>query len=272
MGKAAPALSVVSSGEEAEGRVRSLTRALALLRLVAQKGGTRGIGLVDLARLAGLHKSTVYRLASVLVREGFLARDEDSEKFRLGIATLELGSTYISNLTLRQEALPVLQRLMEETNETVHLGVIDQGQVVYIEKVLAPQNVIVHTQIGQRESVHSTALGRAILASMPEEAIERIIKVGLVARTKRTVTDPAEFRQALAEIRRAGYALNFQENREHINGAAAPIFDHTARPVAGIVISGLMQRLPKARLRELGLRLKAAAGEISRRMGYLGAS
>ncbi len=272
MGKTVPALSVVSTSEEAEGGVRSLTRALSLLRLVAQRGGTRGIGLVELAKLAGLHKSTVYRLASVLVREGFLARDEDSERFRLGIATLELGSSYLNNLTLRQEALPVLQRLMEETKETVHLGTIDQGQVVYIEKVQAPQNVIVHTQIGQREDAHSTALGRAILAYMPEETIERIIKGGLVAKTKRTVTDPAEFRLALAEIRRTGYALNLQENREHINGTAAPVFDHTAKPVAGIVISGLMQRLPKARLRELGLRLKAAAGEISRRMGYLGTS
>ncbi|MDR1935999.1 MAG: IclR family transcriptional regulator [Candidatus Accumulibacter sp.] len=256
-------------GQKGEKGVRSLQRALTLLRIVAREGGNGGLGLVALSRLAGLHKTTVYRLASVLVTEGFLVRNPETDCYRLGLAVLDLGSSYLGNLTLRQEALPYINDLMKEADETVHLGVRDGNAVIYIEKVQAPANVIAHTRIGQRESVHVTALGKALLAFSDPADVEEVIAGGLPARTKHTVTVPAQFRAVLEEVRRNGYAINLEENHEHINAVAAPIFDHSGKPIAGIVVSGLVQRLPLARLRELGERTKVAATAISRQMGYI---
>jgi DNA-binding IclR family transcriptional regulator len=264
---------VINQGSHSAGNgekgVRSLQRAFTLLRTVAREGGSDGLGLVTLSRLAGLHKATVYRLASVLVAEGFLVRSPETDRYRLGLAVLELSSSYLSNLTLRQETLPYINDLMKEADETVHLGVRDGNTVIYIEKVQAPTNVIVHTRIGQRESVHVTALGKALLAFSDSVDVEKIIASGLSARTKHTVTDPIRFRAVLDAVKRDGYAINLEENREHINGVAAPIFDHTGKPIAGIVVSGLAQRLPPSRLRELGERVKVAAAAISRHMGYV---
>jgi IclR family transcriptional regulator, acetate operon repressor len=253
---------------DGEKSVRSLQRAFSLLRIVARDGGSNGLGLVALSRLAGLHKTTVYRLASVLVTEGFLARHPETDCYRLGLAVLELGSSYLSNLTLRQEALPYISELMKEADETVHLGVRDGNTVIYIDKVEAPANVIVHTRVGHRESVSVTALGKALLAFSDPADAEQVIASGLISMTKHTVTDPARFRATLEAVKRDGYAINLEENREHINAVAAPIFDHTEKPVAGIVVSGLVQRLPLARLREIGERTKTAAVAISRRMGH----
>jgi IclR family acetate operon transcriptional repressor len=114
-----------------------------------------------------------------------------------------------------------------------------------------------------------TALGKALLAFSDSMEVEKVIASGLPARTKYTVTDPTRFRAVLEAVKRDGYAINLEENHEHINAVAAPIFDHTGKPVAGIVVSGLMQRLPLSRLRELGERMKTAAAAISRQMGHI---
>ncbi|GHU35407.1 IclR family transcriptional regulator [Betaproteobacteria bacterium] len=244
-----------------------MQRALSLLWLVAHEGSD-GLGLLALSRLAKLHKTTVYRLASVLVTEGFLIRDPVTDCYRLGLAVLDLSSSYLGNLTLRQEALPYLSDLMKEADETVHLGVRDGNSVIYIEKVRAPASVIAHTRVGQREGAHATAIGKVLLAFSDPADVEEVIAAGLDAMTKHTVTDPVQFRSVLEAVRRDGYAINIGENHEHINAVAAPIFDHTGKPIAGIVVSGLVQRLPLTRLRELGERMKTAAFAISRHMGY----
>ncbi|GHU20935.1 IclR family transcriptional regulator [Betaproteobacteria bacterium] len=244
-----------------------MLRALSLLRIVADKGNG-GLGLLALSRLAGLHKTTVYRLASVLVTEGFLVRDPVTDCYRLGVAVLDLSSSYLGNLTLRQEALPYLSDLMKEADETVHLGVRDGNSVIFIEKVQAPTNVIAHTRVGQRESIHAIAIGKAMLAFSDPADVEEVITAGLDAKTKHTVTDPVQFRAGLEVIRHDGYAITVEENHEHISAVAAPIFDHTGKPIAGIAVSGLVQRLPLARLRELGERTKVAASTISRLMGH----
>jgi DNA-binding IclR family transcriptional regulator len=160
---------------------------------------------------------------------------------------------------------------MTTTNETVHLGILDKHEVVYIEKIEAPANVIVHTRIGHREMAHCTALGKAMLAFVPEEEIEAVIAAGLSVRTRTTITDPRKLRAALALVRKRGFAVNLEESRELVNAVAAPIFDRNGSPVAAIVISGLKQRLPMERLLELGLLLKQTAAQVSIRMGFVAA-
>jgi len=238
------------------------------LKAVASHAGPRGVGLAELTEATGLHKSTVHRLVGVLLREELLSREPDTDRYRLGVAALELGGAYLERLTPRREAMPYLERLMMQTNETVHLGLLDKHEVVYIEKIEAPANVIVHTRIGHREMVHCTALGKAMLACTSAKGVGAVVAPGLPGRTRNTITDARKWRTALALVRKRGFAVNVEESRELVNGVAAPIFDRSAHPVAAIVISGLKQRLPMERLLELGLLLKQTAAQISARLGH----
>lgn len=248
--------------------VRALSRGIEVLKAIAADRMGRGLGLIELAQATGLHKSTAHRIVGVLVREGLLSRDAENDRYRLGVAALELGGAYLERLTPRREAMPFLERLMVETHETVHLGIIDHHEVVYIEKIEAPLNVIVHTRIGHREMVHCTALGKAMVAFLPPREIAAVIARGLPARTANTITRAEKFEAALALVRKRGFAVSMEESRELVHGVAAPIFDRNGYPVAAIVISGLKQRLPLERLQKLGVRLKETAAEISARMGF----
>jgi IclR family acetate operon transcriptional repressor len=248
--------------------VRALSRGIEVLKAVAADRTARGLALMEIAHATSLHKSTAHRLVGVLVREELLIRDEENERYRLGVAALELGGAYLDRLTPRREAMPFLEKLMVQTNETVHLGVLEGHEVLYVEKIEAPANVIVHTRIGHREQVHCTALGKAMLAYLPERDLEAIVARGLPARTRNTITDPVKLRAVLAQVRKRGYAVSLEESRELVHAVAATILDHRAYPVAAVVISGLKQRLPSERLQELGVLLKEAAIAISSRMGY----
>lgn len=248
--------------------VRALSRGLAILKAVAQDGGARGVSLSALAELTGMHKSTVHRLVNVLARERLLWRDPDDDRYRLGIATLELGGAYLDRLTPRKVALPYLEQLMTKTQETVHLGILDDYEVVFIEKIEAPSNVIVHTRIGRRDLIHCTAIGKAMLAYLPERDVEAVIERGLSSRTSATTTDARKLRAVLALVRKRGFAVNLEESRELIHAVAAPIFDRLAHPIAAIAISGLKQRLPSDRLLALGGLLRDTADQISAQLGH----
>jgi IclR helix-turn-helix domain len=143
---------------------RSVERALKILLTVGKQGAGRGLGLLEIGREVGLHKSTAHRLVSVLMKEGFLQQDPETERYRLGLSALDVGSHYLENLTIRQHAAPHLSRLMAETNETVHLCILDDGEVVYIDKIESPGSVVVHTRIGGRQPAHCSAVGKAIFA------------------------------------------------------------------------------------------------------------
>ena len=268
----APTLRAVEAARllPAQGDVRALSRGLTILKVIARDGGPRGVNLIGLCKATGLHKSTVHRIVGVLLREELLSREPETERYRLGVGALELGGAYLDRLTPRREALPYLEQLMVQTNETVHLGILDRYEVVYVEKIEAPANVIVHTRIGHREMVHCTAMGKAILAFMSEREIDEVIARGLPTRTAATITDARKLRAALALARKRGFAVNAEESRELVNAVAAPIFDRKADPVAAIVISGLKQRLPMERLLELGGLLKQTAALVSARMGHTG--
>jgi len=245
-----------------------VARALGILMVVGRSGGPGGLGLIEIASHAGLHKSTTHRLVAALSKEGFLHQDSDTGRYRLGLSALEIGSLFLTNLTLRELAAPHLSRLMTETDESVHLCLLDDGEIVYIDRVESRGSPIIFTRIGIRQPAYCTAVGQAMLAFLPAGEVDEVLARGMPARTKNTITNPRKFRERLAAIRGAGYAVSIGQNREHINAVAAPIFDRKGRPVAGMVVSGLGQRLTPARLPGIGLLLKQAADLVSRQMGY----
>ncbi|WP_231618734.1 IclR family transcriptional regulator [Nonomuraea sp. SBT364] len=242
----------------------SLRRALVVLEHVRDHNG---LTLTQLAEAVGLPKSTVLRLAAPLVDACLLERDRKTGAFRLGHGSLRLGQAYLSTLDLRSVAAEESHRLMSEVRETVHLVVYDPPHVVYIDKVENQANVRMASRIGSRGPLHSTAVGKAILAWQPDETVEELIAAGLPGATPHTITDPARLRAELASVRRRGYSVDDRENEPEVRCVGAPIFNHHDAVTAAISVSGLTSRITAARVRELGPLVAGAAARISRKLG-----
>ncbi|MFB4277126.1 IclR family transcriptional regulator [Nonomuraea sp. MTCD27] len=226
--------------------------------------GHSGLSLTQLSEAVGLSKSTVLRLTVPLVEARLLDRDRRTGTYRLGHGTLRLGQAYLATLDLRAVAAEESHRLMSEVRETVHLVVYDPPHVVYIDKVENEANVRMASRIGSRGPLHSTAVGKAILAWQPEEILAELV---LEPRTRRTITDVERLRAELAHIRRRGYAVDDRENEPEVRCVAAPIFNHDDAVTAAVSVSGLTSRITAARVRELGPLVAGAAARISRKLG-----
>jgi len=219
-----------------------------------------------------MSRSTVYRLLTTLATGGYVTQDLVSpKKYRLGFRILELASSLLDGIELRQQALPFLQELRDLANETVHLVVMDGGQVTYVDKVECSQAVRMHSAIGRQGFAHSTAVGKAMLAFMPWETVACILEEhGLPACTPQTITDEETLRKDLEKVRQQGYAVDDVENEEGVRCVGAPIFDHRSKPVAALSVSGPAFRVTLERVQELSVPVKATAIKISRQLGYLG--
>ncbi|SEM69344.1 IclR family transcriptional regulator [Nonomuraea pusilla] len=239
----------------------SLRRALTVLEHVRDRGA---LSLGQLAEAVGVSKSTVLRLAAPLVEARLLDRDPGTGAYRLGHGALLLGQSYLATLDLRAVAAEECRRLMEEVGETVHLVVHDHPHVVYVDKVENRTNVHMASRIGSRAPMHSTAVGKAVLAWQPEEALAGLT---LEPRTRHTITDQEGLRAELAQVRRRGYAVDDRENEPEVRCVGAPIFNHLDAVVAAVSVSGLGSRVTAARVRELGPLVARAAARISGRLG-----
>ncbi|MER5865918.1 IclR family transcriptional regulator [Kitasatospora sp. NPDC002040] len=246
----------------------SLRRALAVLEHVRDHSGVAaGLSLTSVAESLGLAKSTVLRLAEPLVEAQLLSRDRESGHFRLGPGSLMLGQAYLVGLDLRTVAAEESHRLMHEVGGTVHLCVPDPPHVVYIDKVENETAVRMASRIGSRAPMYRTAVGKAMLAWLPEDAFTAVVAAGLPPSTTRTLTEPASLRAELARIRTRGYAVDDRENEPEVRCVAAPVFDHTDTVTGALSVSGLTSRITAARVRVLGPAVAASALRVSRALG-----
>lgn len=246
---------------------QTLDRALNVLMAIASNG-SRGLSLAECTGILGYSKPTTHRILRALADRGFVRIDEQQGTYSLGLTTLQLGMEYLEQLDLRREALPLLRELADECGETVHLGVLQGHDVVYIEKVESVHAVRMFSQVGHTMPNYSTGIGKAILAFLPEERLQAALPEQLERRTDATIVDREELLRHLAEIRARGWSTDDIENEEGIRCAGAPVFDHTGEACAGISVAGPDSRVTAERLPELGRRTKATAEEISRRIGH----
>ncbi len=248
--------------------ILSVLRAARLLELIGDLGEG---GVSDLARRLGWTKSTVHRFASTLTRIGYLEQDAKTGRYRLGLRLFELGNSAIRARELRHQAVPILEALMQATQETVHLAVLDEArmEVVYVHKVEPPQAIRLYTEIGAHHPAYCAATGKAILAFLPEARRARLLQgATLRPATPRTIVDPDVLVTHLAEIRQRGYAVDDEEYREGVRGVAAPVFDHTGQVVAAVNVGGPASRLTPERITMLAPLVQQAASEIASNLGY----
>jgi IclR family acetate operon transcriptional repressor len=249
-------------------RIRVLDRAFRLLGLLSD-GNPRT--LTAISQDLGMSNSTVFRLLATLEEHGFVQRDGNTGKYRLGLSCLELSRAYYDGNDIRRNALPELEALRDRTSETVHLGVMDNMEVVYLEKLHGHHAIgLMTSRVGGRAPAYCTGLGKAILAHIsPEEVRAYYLQRGLKSFTERTIKSVDDLLEHLEEVRRQGYAFDRGEHEHEVRCVAAPIFDISGKPVAAISVSGPAARLePIDRQQEIIRMTVEAARTISRRLGY----
>lgn len=244
----------------------SLHNALNILKSFSVESPLKGI--TDLSRELGLGKSTVHRLVTTLANEGFLVKDKESQKYRLGYAVLSLSGVMTNTLDLHNESLPFLQNLVDRVNETASVCILDGHHVLYLLKVECRQPVRFLTYAGRRNPLHTTSSGKVLLAHQDQAFIDAYMKHHLKKYTEHTVTDPARLSEMLASIRHTGYAITREEMVEGVNSIAAPIRDYSGKVIAAVTVVGPKQRFNPARIEFLIPHVMEAARDISAQMGY----
>ncbi len=245
---------------------KTVERALDILLAFLREG--QELGITDLSRTLQLPKGTVHRLVSTLGAKGFLAKNEATGKYRLGLSVFRLGSTFLNQMEVRAAALPVLHELARITGETVNLNIARDRRRVCIEKVESSHDIRHFVELGRPLPLYCGASGKVLLAFLPDEEIEAVIAEGLRPLTPRTITDPHRLRRELAEIRRRGYAVSRDERVEGASAVSAPIYDSTGRVVAGLTISGPTYRFTPERVAQFIELVQQGAARISASLGY----
>ena len=251
-------------------RVQVLDRALAALAILANRSNE--ISLAELCTSLKLHKSTVHRLMMVLEQHRLVVKNPDTGRYRLGLRLFELGSKAIEGLDLRGRARPYLDRLQNKFGETVFFCILDDGQVFYVEKVESQQSVRTACNVGSRAPAYCTAVGKAMLAELPEAEVQQIVRRwGLKAVTPNTITTPAALKAELKAVCARGYAIDDEEKEEGLRCIGTAVRAHSGKLIAAMSISGPAFRMTKERIPEIGAALMQAAAKLSAELGYGGA-
>jgi IclR family KDG regulon transcriptional repressor len=250
--------------------INSLQRGLSLLHLFADS--QNGFSAGEIAKLSALPVSTVHRFLMNLTSAGYLNCDGNGD-YHLGIACVSLGQAALAQLDLRRLSLPYLQELNHRTRETVHLTVRFGLSAVYVEKLDSPEPLRIHSRIGAAIPLYCTAVGKVLLAYLPEQEQAGVLdRIEMRRFTPNTAGSPQELQTHLQLVRKNGYACDLEEHEAHIRCVAAPIRDHTGAVNASLSITGPAVRMGVARLRQLGPLTREVGLLISRDLGYRDAS
>ena len=246
--------------------INSVVQALRILEFIILE--SREVELKFLSKKLRMSLSTLYRYLLTLVESGYLVRTP-SGGYLPGFKIVELGMHVLGTVNLREIARPYLVELMQKTGHTVHLVLRDGNEGVYVDKIEGLRTLPMVSKVGMRMSLYSTGFGKAILAYLSPEEIEKYIcEVPLVAKTLNTVTDPDRLREELLRIRERGYSFDNQENEEGVCCIGAPIFGSLGQVIGAVSIAGHYLRFQDEAERELlASEVKSTAARISVLLG-----
>lgn len=224
--------------------------------------------LTEISEQLNFYKSTVHNSLAALAHRGFIQKDAATEKYSLTIKLFELGSVVLQNLDIRKLSHPVMEALEAEFGETVHLGILSGFEVLSIEQMETARSLRPTMFVGKRAPLHCTAVGKALLAHMPADAVAQLARDGLLrSYTAQTITDRQQLLAALDAIRSQGFAIDDREHEDDVRCAAAPIWDHNNQVAASLSISGPAVRMDETRTAAMAQRLKTECGKLSKKMG-----
>lgn len=247
--------------------IQSVLRATRILRAFSSRKSELGVS--ELSRLTGLHKTTVYRLLVTLEQESFVRHSPDNDKYKLGPALIQLGRLALDGIDLVKQALPHMRAVVDETDESVMLEIWDEDRALVIASVDGRRLSRVNAGVGSRMPAHSTAGGKVLLAFLPGEEIDRVIARGLKRYTQNTITDRESLLIELEKVRARGIAFDCEELDIGTCAISAPIFDHSGRVAAAITVAGPTQRLHVGKEDDIAELVQRAAMSVSRGLGYV---
>jgi len=245
--------------------IEVMGKIFAVLEYFVENGGSqRAVSFADLARSVPFARSTVHRILYSLEKLGYVQKDEFRSRYELAPKFLELTAPANHFRRLQSISRSVMQQLLLRFGETINLGVLDDNQVTYIEVLQSPSSLRIAAVPGERNPVHCTALGKAMLAFLPETEIHRLCEHSpLIRRTPKTITQKKHLLEHLSSVRERAVALDMEENVTGVICIASPIFDQQGKVIAGISVSGPASRmLPK--LAPVQEEIRNAALDLSR--------
>src|ERR1700756_411727 len=245
----------------------AVERALAMLEAVAHE--PEGLSNADISRKLQIPKSSASYILRTLETQGYLNRDENSGKYRVGLKILSLSRGALSGIDVREVALPIMRHLVEKTSLTCHLAILDGPEAVYIEKVEPPGFIRMDTWVGRRMRVHATSVGKALVAHIPENRLEKIIgERAMEKRTAKTITTLPRLLKSLEKVREQGYAVDDEENNMGARCLGAPIFNQHGVIEASLGLRSTIHEVNAQTMPRILEALKDAARHISMQLGY----
>ncbi|MDQ0470654.1 IclR family transcriptional regulator [Labrys wisconsinensis] len=249
--------------------LRSVGRALDVLQALG-RGSTNGMTVAEVAEAVGVSKSTAFALLQALIGRGFVSdsRVGGSRLYRLGMALIHLGDRAVQEIGISQVATPILNQLAEATGMTARLAILDEGYAVAIARVDAPGIFRLASSLGRRELPHCSAVGKALLARLPQDKLMPLLQaIGLPRRTERTLVEPARLIEDLALTSWRGYAVDDEEDNLGVLCVGAAVYDRNEEAVAAVSVTTIKLDRGDIEVAKLGATVRAHADRISQLIG-----
>jgi DNA-binding IclR family transcriptional regulator len=245
--------------------LQSVQNGLRIVKLFTQERPVWGI--TEIARKLQLTKSSVSRMVTDLVSEGFLQKEQN--KYTLGFSLLSISGVITSHLEIHRESKEILKKLADDLGETAHISVLEGNEITYVHKIECKDPVPLFSSIGKKNPVSCTSSGKVLLSYQKNEIIDRIIEAGLPRRGPNSVTNPDQLKDQLLLIKEQGYSICINEWDEDSVSIAAPVRDYTGDVVAAISVAGTRARIDDKIIDSFTATIIKAANEVSIQLGFI---
>jgi IclR family KDG regulon transcriptional repressor len=245
----------------------TLASGLAVLEFVALVGQKKGVTLKEVTKAMGIHRSNAYRYLRTLVDEGWLEYDAEMSRYHLGRKPVQIAGASLQQEDLRAIARPFLEKLAQETCLAVHLGVLSDSSIIYMDKVESNSPIQMRSRPGMTAPLYCTAMGKAILAMFSPQRVRTLVGDRMSQRAPNTITSLDELMLDLTQIRERGFSLDQEENEEGIGCVAAAIYDYEDKVVGAVSLSTLIQNLSPYNVNVFSERVMKTARRISQSLG-----
>ncbi len=242
-------------------KVKSLYKAIKLLDYFT--GDVTEIGVTELAEKSGMLKSSVHNILSTYELCGFVERNNQTNKYHLGIKILELSNQLYRNNDIRQIMRPYMEKIVSQVGENMYLGRLYGNEVIYLDAVFPKDVISGRNMVGIRAKSYCTGIGKAMLAFESEEVIDEVIRGGLKAFTESTITDGDRLKAELEKIRQIGYAEDNMEHEYGVRCVAVPIRNYEGKVVAACSLSGPSLRFTDEKIEEYSKKIKSVVEKCS---------
>ncbi|MGE5398558.1 MAG: IclR family transcriptional regulator [Chitinophagales bacterium] len=246
--------------------IQSVDRALTILCFFDHH--VQELGITEIGQLMNLSKSTVYGLVKTLEAKGFLVQNQENGKYRLGLKVYELGMAYSASVELKMAAKESAEMLSTKYQESVHVAILAGNTAVFVMRNEPRESIYTFPRLGASVPAYITAVGKVLMAYLPEDELAKHLSDNMVAYTRNTITDKEKFKEEMAVIKSRGYAIDREEAVSVISCIAAPIRDQSKRVVAAISLSGETDKILGPEKESIIKDIIGAAGQVSKLLGY----